>query len=69
MIPNGTLTGSLDIINHFTTTNWDDSLEILKSRLEEDTSFKDTTRLSIENIMDLVRVYTYDTYFQFDDKF
>jgi hypothetical protein len=69
VIPNGTLIGSLDVTNLFTTTPVDKTLEILKSRLEEDTSLKDRTHLSIYNIMDLVRVCVYNTYFQFEDKF
>jgi hypothetical protein len=69
VIPNGTLIGRLDVTNLFTTMPVDETLEILKSNLEEDTSRKDRSHLSIENIMDLVRVCVYNTYFQFDDKF
>jgi hypothetical protein len=43
VIPHGTLIGSLDVTNLFTTTPVDETLEILKSRLEEDTSLKDRT--------------------------
>jgi hypothetical protein len=69
VIPNGTLIGSLNVTNLFTTTPGNETLEILKSNLEEDTYLKDKTHLSLENIMDLVRVCVYNTYFQFDDKF
>jgi hypothetical protein len=45
VIPNGTLIGRLDVTNLFTTTHVNETLKILKSKLEEDTSLKDRTHL------------------------
>jgi hypothetical protein len=57
------------IVSLFTKTPIEESLVIIKSRLELDHTLKDRTRLSIDDIMDLLKFVLTTTYFIVDSVF
>ena len=56
---------SFDVVSLFTNTPIDSVLEIVKRRLSEDNNLKCRTRLSVEDIMDLLEFVLTTTYFSF----
>ncbi len=51
----------------FTNTPIDESLDMIRNRLIQDTTLKDRTELEVDDVMDLLRFILTTTYFQFDD--
>ncbi|XP_072039336.1 uncharacterized protein [Amphiura filiformis] len=65
MIDDGDILNSHDVVSLFTNTPIDKSLDIIKSRLESDKSLKDRTKLSADDIIQLLRFVLTTTYFSF----
>ena len=59
---------SHDVVALFTKTPVDPTLQICRQRLEKDKTLKKRTKLSIEDIMNLLTLCTKNSYFQFNDK-
>ena len=56
---------SHDVISLFTNAQIPDTLNIIGSRLESDTSLKDRTKLEVKDIMQLLQFIVTTTYFPF----
>ena len=57
---------SHDIVSLFTNVPIQESLNVIRSRLEQDDTLKDRTRLSVDDILDLLEFVCDSTYFQFE---
>jgi hypothetical protein len=68
MIDDGEIFNSHDVVSLFTNTPIDQSLQVIQSRLEQDTTLKDRTRLSVQDIVELLRFVLTTTYFLFRGK-
>ncbi|KAG5891991.1 hypothetical protein JTB14_007739 [Gonioctena quinquepunctata] len=68
-IQDGDLLVSFDVESLFTNVPIDKTLEIVKKRLENDTSLKTRTKLDVSAIIELLKLCTEKTYFQFKNEF
>ncbi|XP_072176463.1 uncharacterized protein [Diadema setosum] len=59
---------SFDVVSLFTNTPINQSLDIVKDRLHKDTSLKERTNLTPDNIIGLLNFILTTTYFQFNDQ-
>ena len=57
---------SHDIVSLFTNVPIQESLNVIRSRLEQDDTLKDRTLLSVDDILDLLEFVCDSTYFQFE---
>ena len=64
-IEEGEIFNSHDVVSLFTNTPTDKSLEVIRSRLEKDTTLKDRTLLSTDDVLELLRFILTTTYFVF----
>ncbi len=69
MVEEGDVFGSHDVVRLFTNSQIDESLDIIRNRLIQDTTLKDRTELEVDDVMDLLRFILTTTYLQFDDVF
>ena len=59
---------SHDVVSLFTNTPIDQSLHVIRTRLQCDSSLKDRTLLSVDDIIDLLKFVLTTTYFLFREK-
>ncbi len=57
---------SHDVISLFTKTPIKEALDIIRQRLENDTTLKDRTKLEVDDIINLLKFVLTTTYFTFD---
>ena len=57
---------SHDIVSLFTNVPIQEALSVIRTRLENDDTLKNRTRLSVDDIMDLLNFVCNSTYFQFE---
>ena len=62
--PNETMV-SYDVVSLFTKTPVDQSLQVARDRLENDRKLKERTKLSVDDIMELLTFVLNTTYFSF----
>ena len=67
-IEEGEIFNSHDVVSLFTNTPINKSLEVIRSRLENNTTLKDRTLLSVDDILDLLRYVLTTSYFLFCGK-
>ena len=65
MIEEGEIFNSHDVVSLFTNTPIDQSLDVIRSRLENDSTLGQRTLLSVEDIMQLLKFVLTTTYFLF----
>ena len=65
LVEDGDIFNSHDVVSLFTNTPIDQSLQVIQTRLENDTTLKDRTMLSVQDIIDLLRFVLTTTYFLF----
>jgi hypothetical protein len=69
LISDGHILVSLDIISLFTTTPVDESLLVVRRRLEEDVKLQHRTHHTVDTIMELLTVCLCNTYFYWNGEF
>ncbi|XP_072025294.1 uncharacterized protein [Amphiura filiformis] len=67
-IEEGEIFNSHDVVSLFTNTPIDKSLEVIKSRLEDDKTLKNRTLLTVADVIELLRFVLTTTYFLFRGK-
>ena len=65
-IQDGDIFNSHDVVSLFTNTPIDDTIEIIRKRLSEDTTLGDRTNLTVDDIIGLLHFVLTTTYFQFN---
>ena len=68
IIEEGEIFNSHDVVSLFTNTPIDQSLDVIRTRLQGDSSLKDRTLLSVDDIIDLLKFVLTTTYFLFRGK-
>ncbi|XP_072032868.1 uncharacterized protein [Amphiura filiformis] len=65
MIEEEEIFNSHDVVSLFTNTPIEQSLQVIKSRLENDTTLKERTLLSVDEVLELLQFVLTTTYFLF----
>ena len=60
---------SFDVTNLFTQVPMDEALQVVEKRLSADESLKERTSISTSQLIELIELCLWSTYFQFQDKF
>ncbi|XP_072017464.1 uncharacterized protein [Amphiura filiformis] len=68
MIEEGEIFNSHDVVSLFTNTPIDESLNVIKARLQQDKTLHKRTLLAVEDIIDLLKFVLTTTYFLFRGK-
>jgi hypothetical protein len=60
---------SFDVVSLFTNVPVEEVLQVIRYRLNTDTSFPGRSPLQVEDVMELMDICLTTTYFQFEDRF